>query len=338
MGTVMDYCCLSEPPRSGILRKSYMTRMKKVKRRGTIQEPRSSSSTSQPGGALTPTTDFQILIPLLDKSAAQEDIKQIYQFGKIIGTGKFGTVRMAHPRANTHIKLAVKSIHKRHIKEEQVKFIEDELEILKNVDHPNIISFKEVYSDAQFYHFVMEYVDGGELFERILEFGRFNEKDAAQIIARHMPHMTEPQIIEIANDAAENAPQAEVTPLVPFLTDLRTAGYRLGVSTNDAEHLARAHLQSAHADHLFDFIAGYDSGYGPKPDPGMQIGFCNAMNLPAPSVAMIGDSTHDLIAGRKAGMTTIGVLTGPATAADLEPHADHVLPSIAELPSLLERH
>ena len=30
----------------------------------------------------------------------------------------------------------------------------------------------------------MEYVDGGELFERILEFGRFNEKDASKIISQ----------------------------------------------------------------------------------------------------------------------------------------------------------
>ena len=47
---------------------------------------------------------------------------------------------------------------------------------------------------------------------------------------------------------------------------------------------------------------------------------------------MIGDSTHDLDSGRAAGMTTIAVLTGLASRADLAPHADVVLDDIAALP------
>ena len=52
-------------------------------------------------------------------------------------------------------------------------------------------------------------------------------------------------------------------------------------------------------------------------------------------VAMVGDSTHDLHAGRAAGMTTIGVLTGPATEETLAPFADAVLPDISHLPAWL---
>jgi phosphoglycolate phosphatase len=52
---------------------------------------------------------------------------------------------------------------------------------------------------------------------------------------------------------------------------------------------------------------------------------------------MIGDSLHDLHAGRAAGMAVMGVLTGPATEAELAPHADVVLPSIAALPAWLDR-
>ena len=50
---------------------------------------------------------------------------------------------------------------------------------------------------------------------------------------------------------------------------------------------------------------------------------------------MIGDSTHDLHSGREAGMFTIGVLTGPATAEDLAPHADVVLANIGHIPQWL---
>ncbi|MFD2856539.1 HAD family hydrolase [Seohaeicola zhoushanensis] len=52
---------------------------------------------------------------------------------------------------------------------------------------------------------------------------------------------------------------------------------------------------------------------------------------------MVGDSTHDLFAGRTAGMHTVGVLTGVAGHEDLAPHADVVLPDIGHLPAWLDR-
>lgn len=46
-----------------------------------------------------------------------------------------------------------------------------ELDILTQLDHPNIIRVFEEYEDDQYYHFVMEYSSGGELLERILKKG-----------------------------------------------------------------------------------------------------------------------------------------------------------------------
>ena len=59
--------------------------------------------------------------------------------------------------------------------------------------------------------------------------------------------------------------------------------------------------------------------------------FCRATGLSPARVAMVGDSLHDLEAGRAAKMHRIAVLTGIATAADLAPHADAVMPDIAGL-------
>mmetsp|Transcript_14511 Transcript_14511/g.14121 ORF Transcript_14511/g.14121 Transcript_14511/m.14121 type:complete len:173 (-) Transcript_14511:730-1248(-) len=53
---------------------------------------------------------------------------------------------------------------------------------MMEVDHPNIIKFYETYKDNKYYHIVMEFCDGGELFERLIEIGSFSEKDAALII------------------------------------------------------------------------------------------------------------------------------------------------------------
>jgi phosphoglycolate phosphatase len=137
------------------------------------------------------------------------------------------------------------------------------------------------------------------------------------------------------NAAATRAPQVETTPLVAFITTLKLAGLKVGVATNDAESPARAHLRVAGIEALLDFIAGFDSGFGGKPAPGQLLGFCDATGLAPSECVMVGDSTHDLHAGRGAGMATVAVLTGVAGRAALAPHADVVLNSIAELPEWL---
>ena len=68
---------------------------------------------------------------------------------------------------------------------------------------------------------------------------------------------------------------------------------------------------------------------------GQLAAFCALTGIPPAACAMVGDSIHDLDSGRAAGMTTIAVLTGLATRADLAPHADVVLTDIAELPAWL---
>jgi phosphoglycolate phosphatase len=132
------------------------------------------------------------------------------------------------------------------------------------------------------------------------------------------------------------APQQQAVPLTPFLEGLRARGLVLGVATNDSEAPARAHLAAAGVTEMFDFIAGYDSGHGAKPAAGQLLAFADAVDLPPAQIVMVGDSTHDLRAGRAAGMRTIGVLTGMARAQALAPLADVVLRDIGEIPAWLD--
>ena len=92
-----------------------------------------------------------------------------------------------------------------------------------------------------------------------------------------------------------------------------------------------AHLQQAHATKHLDFIAGFDSGYGAKPDPEPLLAFATHVGLSPSQVAMVGDSTHDLVSAKRAGMYRIGVLTGMADYDDLAPYADVVLPHIGHI-------
>ena len=87
---------------------------------------------------------------------------------------------------------------------------------------------------------------------------------------------------------------------------------------------------------LFDFLAGYDSGHGVKPGPGMVLAFCTQLGLAADSVVVVGDNRHDIEMGRNAGAgLCVGVLTGTGTREDLEPLADIVLDDIGALPGAL---
>ena len=177
-----------------------------------------------------------------------------------------------------------------------------------------------------------------------LEAGRFHKSSlviastAREVATAALPYLPDDDVDTVMarfNAAAARAPQVEAAPLGPLLGRLGRAGLTLGVATNDAEAPARAHLRAAGVEGCFAFIAGSDSGHGGKPAPGQLLAFCAATGLDPAACAMVGDSTHDLHAGRAAGMTTIAVLTGPADHADLAPHADVVLVSIAEVPGVL---
>lgn len=157
-------------------------------------------------------------------------------------------------------------------------------------------------------------------------------EDVAHHLLPHLPCMTPAALVVRMNAAAAQAPMQESVPLAPLLADLARAGLKLGVATNDAEAPARAHLAAAGVEARFDFIAGCDSGHGFKPGPGQMLAFLESQALAPGRAVMVGDSRHDLLAGRAAGMVTVGVLTGLAGAADLADLADAVLPDIGHLP------
>jgi len=57
-----------------------------------------------------------------------------------------------------------------------------EIDILKNLDHPNILRLYEVFEDKKFIYLVTEFCEAGELFDEIVKRQRFDERDAAIII------------------------------------------------------------------------------------------------------------------------------------------------------------
>lgn len=156
------------------------------------------------------------------------------------------------------------------------------------------------------------------------------------ILLPHLPGWDEGRLRDhISRSSAEVAP-VPAADLPALIAALRARGLGVGVATNDGIAPARRQLEAAGLGGAFDWVAGYDSGHGAKPAPGMLLAYAAAAGLDPARIAMVGDSAHDLTAARAAGMVPVGVLTGPATAADLAPLADAVLGTVAELPGWLD--
>ena len=160
--------------------------------------------------------------------------------------------------------------------------------------------------------------------------------ELVDIMHGFVPRMDKGQLLDSLSELSAAAPQAPAAPLRPVFEALKARGLKLGLATNDTEAPARAHLAGAGVLDLFDFVAGCDSGWGGKPAPGQLLAFANRVGVDPARSVMVGDSLHDLHAGRDAGMKRAAVLTGIAEAGELAPHADVVLPDISHLAAWID--
>ena len=83
----------------------------------------------------------------------------------MLGAGNFGKVFLASSAADPDFKVAIKTISKKKLHD--LHTIRDEIKILSTLDHPNIIKYYETYESPNYIYLVMEYCQGGELFEKL---------------------------------------------------------------------------------------------------------------------------------------------------------------------------
>jgi len=98
-----------------------------------------------------------------------------------LGEGAFGVVQMATLKSNGE-KRAVKIIDKLLLDSQDRIRLKYEIDILRNLNHPNIVRLYEVYENKNKLLLVQELCDGYELFDAIKHYTTFNEKRAAEII------------------------------------------------------------------------------------------------------------------------------------------------------------
>uniref|UniRef100_A0A7M6DQA5 Protein kinase domain-containing protein n=1 Tax=Clytia hemisphaerica TaxID=252671 RepID=A0A7M6DQA5_9CNID len=122
----------------------------------------------------TPTTARSLYS---SSSNGSDDVDNVleWQKGKVIDRGAFGIVYQG--LTNTGQMIAVKEVDINHSKNAAKNFrkLQDEINILKSLRHPNVIKFIGTSLDDNIVHIFMEYIAGGSLAGLISNFGALNE-------------------------------------------------------------------------------------------------------------------------------------------------------------------
>ncbi|XP_034709037.1 CBL-interacting serine/threonine-protein kinase 9 isoform X2 [Vitis riparia] len=101
-----------------------------------------------------------------------------YEIGKTLGEGSFAKVKYAR-NSDTGDSVAIKVLDRDHVlRHKMVEQIKREISTMKLIKHPNVVTIFEVMASKTKIYIVVEFVDGGELFDRIAKNGRLKEDEA----------------------------------------------------------------------------------------------------------------------------------------------------------------
>lgn len=118
----------------------------------------------------------------LQKFLASRDIDEAYDIGRVLGRGAYSVVKAARAK-KTNDEVAVKIVKRAGLPEDDEKALKDEMAIMLELDHPHIIKLLDFFEKRDNYYMVVEKVDGGELFDRIVSKVVYNEKEARDLVS-----------------------------------------------------------------------------------------------------------------------------------------------------------
>jgi phosphoglycolate phosphatase len=102
------------------------------------------------------------------------------------------------------------------------------------------------------------------------------------------------------------------------LATLRDQGFALAVATSKFYASADALLKAAGLRHHFSVVVGADQVTQPKPHPETARLIMQELGVPAERAVMVGDTTHDLLMAKAAGMRSVAVTYGVHSVQELK--------------------
>lgn len=108
-------------------------------------------------------------------------ISNDYDILTVVGKGGYGEVKKVIHKLTGDVR-AMKIIKKESCDEGYLKSLSNEINILRQLDHPNIIKLYEIYQDTNHIYMVTEFLGGGELFDVLVKKRCLSENIAAKVI------------------------------------------------------------------------------------------------------------------------------------------------------------
>ena len=116
------------------------------------------------------------------------------------------------------------------------------------------------------------------------------------------------------------------------LAELRRRGYLIAVVTSKSRELGLRGLRLCSLDGLIDSAVFLEDTDVHKPHPEPILAALQRLSEPSHAAAYVGDSRHDIVAARAAGVRTVAALWGPAPRSELErERPDFIAESIIDL-------
>ena len=148
----------------------------------------------------------------------------------------------------------------------------------------------------------------------------------------------ETQIRELF-DQATHGEEAKMIPLgdLPELFQfLKKKNLYLGIATADTVSSAKKCMKQLGVLEYLDYIGGDDGKKRPKPYPDMLYDFAEKSGILPQQVMVAGDTRNDMVFAEQAKATSVGVLSGVSKERDLASYADYIVPSVEQIPALLD--
>lgn len=115
--------------------------------------------------------------PVFPHGPSGVSFRSTYQLNQELNEGSFGVVFRGRHRKTDDV-VAVKSINCKKLSPEDDAAIFTEVALMANMDHPHIIKVIDFFEEQGHYLMVLEYLEGGDLFDRIGKKSAYSEDDA----------------------------------------------------------------------------------------------------------------------------------------------------------------
>ncbi|GBG29706.1 Protein kinase, putative [Hondaea fermentalgiana] len=114
----------------------------------------------------------------------KESFHSVYDLGDTLGRGNYSVVKKATRKTDPSTVYAVKCIKESSLTHEDREALKVETTILKGIDSPHIVKLLGFYHEPseKLFYIVMEFVGGGELFDRIIAKEYYSEADAQKLV------------------------------------------------------------------------------------------------------------------------------------------------------------